>query len=104
MNEQQKTTWDCSYCIEKKLSKPRNCGGAYAESLIHITRKTYFTQCPISLLNSFSTSVYELVNMSFNGMGGAGKITDLLELPNIWFEYKGIISAAEHQFEVENER
>lgn len=61
----------------------------------------------MSLLSSQAISVYELLNLSFNagGFGGVGFLpTDLLNQPNIWFEYKKIISSAEHQYEKENEK
>lgn len=66
---------------------------------MQLTGKTWYEQCPISLIDHAAMGIYELVNLSF----GDGKISplELLELPNVWFEYLRTVRNAEHKFEEE---
>ena len=103
---EQQRTWDCNYCKSKKLEKSRNCYNRFEPTNIRLTGKTFCQQCPVSLIDSSAIAVYELINLSFNagGMGGVGFLpTDLLAQPNIWFEYKHIISNAESSYKSETE-
>lgn len=69
--------------------------------MIQVSRNYYFDQCPISMIDKKASKIYEILALSLkSGMGGY--LPDqLLQLPNIWFEYLNVIGEAESEIEGE---
>jgi hypothetical protein len=82
LDENQRETWTCSYCVEHKFCEARNCYGNFNPVNFKIDNKLV-QQCPISLINPAIGSIIECVKLY--------EITDPFNTPNVLIELKRLI-------------
>lgn len=98
LDSAQKPSWKCDICKSKKLDIARNCKGQYGKTNIVLTRAKIVHQCPISMLSTDCSSIYELIKMTLLSEFASFKPSELIEELNIYLVYAGVISNAESDY------
>ena len=98
MSPEQKPTWDCETCRRKNIHIARNCNNEFEKTTIVINKRKAYTQCPVSLIKTEHSEIYQLLKLSLNAEMRSFLPKDLLEIPNIWFELSTVLNKAEADY------
>ncbi len=66
-----------------------------------MTKNKAYKQCPLSLLNFEFNDVFKLLKYSLNSEMFSMSPMELMDTPNIWFEFSNILNKAEADYKAD---